>query len=68
MPLKLRDNVAKAYFDPPHEEFKPRSFWSLQNAFTEAIKQISQNDMDSRMEYTQKVGRLFGLLGEKSAA
>lgn len=27
-----------AYFSPPHEEFAPRTMWSLSNAFTHAFK------------------------------
>lgn len=30
----------QAYFEPKHEEFAPRTAWSLQNAFTEAFKAL----------------------------
>lgn len=29
-----------AYFNPPHEEFQPRTMWSLSNAFTHAFKSL----------------------------
>jgi hypothetical protein len=28
------------YFDPHHEEFQPRTTWSLSNAFTSALKEL----------------------------
>ena len=28
------------YFSPQHEEFQPRTLWSLSNAFTSAFKQL----------------------------
>ena len=30
--------VLKQYREPPHEQFKPRTLWSLHNAFTEVLK------------------------------
>ena len=32
--------VHKLYFNPEHEEFAPRTMWSLSNAFTSALKQL----------------------------
>ena len=28
------------YFEPKYEEFKPRTIWSLSNAFTSAFKEL----------------------------
>lgn len=28
------------YFNPQHEEFQPRTLWSLSNAFTGAFKEL----------------------------
>lgn len=39
-PARLAQDVHKHYFEPPHEEFQPRNLWSLQNAFTEAFKEL----------------------------
>lgn len=39
-PRHLDKAVHKAYFEPQHEEFQPRTIWSLQNAFTTAFKQL----------------------------
>jgi len=32
--------VHKLYFNPEHEEFAPRTLWSLSNAFTSALKAL----------------------------
>jgi hypothetical protein len=32
--------VHDLYFSPQHEEFQPRTLWSLSNAFTSAFKQL----------------------------
>jgi hypothetical protein len=29
------------YFEPPYEEFSPRTMWSLSNAFTSAFKELN---------------------------
>jgi len=39
-PMRLFPSVATNYFKPPHEEFEPRTAWSLMNAFTESAKAI----------------------------
>jgi hypothetical protein len=39
-PRHLLPAVHKQYFEPAFEEFKPRTFWSLSNAFTSAFKQL----------------------------
>ncbi len=58
MPVNLMPNVYQEYFEPKHEEFKPRTAWSLHNAYTEVAK---LQPMTPRMESTQALGKLMGL-------
>jgi Domain of unknown function (DUF932) len=37
---RLDRRVHELYFNPPHEEFQPRTMWSLTNAFTSALKEL----------------------------
>ena len=39
-PRHLAQPVHRAYFNPEHEEFAPRTIWSLSNAFTSAFKEL----------------------------
>lgn len=39
-PKHLMKDVDSLYFNPKHEEFKPRTVYSLQNAFTSAFQQL----------------------------
>ena len=39
-PKHLARRVHKLYFQPVHEEFQPRTMWSLSNAFTSAFKEL----------------------------
>ena len=39
-PKHLARTVHDLYFEPKSEEFKPRTIWSLSNAFTSAFKQL----------------------------
>jgi hypothetical protein len=39
-PKHLAKPVHDAYFQPPYEDFAPRTMWSMQNAFTHAAKQL----------------------------
>jgi hypothetical protein len=39
-PKYLARPVHDLYFNPQHEEFQPRTLWSLSNAFTTAFKQL----------------------------
>jgi len=39
-PRHLARVVHDRYFDPQHEEFAPRTMWSLSNAFTSAFKEL----------------------------
>jgi hypothetical protein len=36
----LARRVHELYFNPQHEEFEPRTTWSLSNAFTSAFKEL----------------------------
>lgn len=47
--------------EPKHDEFKPRTMWSLNNAFTEVMKQLPEH---LRMVKTQQLGELMGLGSE----
>src|SRR3989454_9270414 len=40
VPKHLARVVHHRYFDPQHEEFAPRTMWSLSNAFTSAFKEL----------------------------
>ena len=40
VPKHLARRVHDHYFDPQYEEFRPRSMWSLSNAFTSAFKEL----------------------------
>jgi|SRR5215467_14131822 len=39
-PKHLARRVHDRYFEPIHEEFQPRTMWSLSNAFTSAFKDL----------------------------
>src|SRR6266550_868011 len=40
VPRHLMQKVHQHYFQPTHEEFRPRTLWSLSNAFTSSFKQL----------------------------
>jgi len=39
-PKHLARTVHDLYFEPRYEEFRPRTIWSLSNAFTSAFKEL----------------------------
>jgi hypothetical protein len=39
-PKHLGRTVHDLYFEPNYEEFRPRTIWSLSNAFTSAFKEL----------------------------
>jgi hypothetical protein len=49
---RLARDVHRLYFEPEHEEFKPRTMWSLTNAFTSAFKAL---DPMPRFQATAKL-------------
>lgn len=53
LPRHLAPQVHDSYFNPRHEEFRPRTLWSLSNAFTEAFKAL---DDIPRFRATAKLG------------
>jgi len=40
IPRHLARDVHKIYFEPNHQEFAPRTMWSLSNAFTSSLKSL----------------------------
>jgi len=40
VPKHLARRVHDFYFDPKYDEFRPRTVWSLSNAFTSAFKEL----------------------------
>jgi hypothetical protein len=56
VPRHLDRQVHEMYFDPQHDEFRPRTMWSLSNAFTSSFK-----DLDPIPQY-KATGKLAGFL------
>lgn len=50
--------VLKEWREPRHEEFKPRTAWSLHNAFTEVLKKAP---LARRLKATTALGKVFGV-------
>lgn len=59
MPLRLLPEVHRLYFDDDvqREKFADRSAWSLNNAFTEAVKSLQDSPRDKA---GRSIGRYFG--------
>ena len=57
VPKHLARPVHELYFSPKHEEFQPRTMWSLSNAFTSAMKEL---EAIPRFRATAKLGTFFG--------
>ncbi|MDQ3279895.1 MAG: DUF932 domain-containing protein [Acidobacteriota bacterium] len=57
VPKHLADDVHKHYFEPQHEEFRPRTMWSLSNAFTSAFKEL---DPIPRFKATARLAPFLG--------
>ena len=55
-PRHLGRIVHDHYFSPRHEEFAPRTMWSLSNAFTSALKEL---DAVPQFRATAKLGPFF---------
>lgn len=49
-------NSARTYFEPTYEEFRPRTIWSLSNAFTSAFKEL---DPIPQFKATAKLGEFL---------
>lgn len=57
-PKYLARCVHEQYFNPPFEEFAPRTMWSLSNAFTSAFKSL---DPIPQFKATAKLGPILEL-------
>jgi hypothetical protein len=61
LPFRLLPDVHRLYFDDDVQRarFPDRSMWSLNNAFTEAVKRLGEVPQH---EYGRRIGRTFGRL------
>jgi hypothetical protein len=55
-PKHLARSVHDLYFEPKYEEFRPRTIWSLSNAFTSAFKEL---DPIPQFKTTAKLGEFL---------
>ena len=55
-PKRLASSVHEHYFTPQHEEFQPRTMWSLSNAFTSSFKKL---EAVPQFRMTAKLGRFL---------
>ena len=55
-PKHLARSVHDLYFEPKYEEFRPRTIWSLSNAFTSAFKEL---DPIPQFKATAKLGEFL---------
>ncbi len=55
-PKHLARAVHNLYFGPMYEEFRPRTIWSLSNAFTSAFKEL---DPIPQFKATAKLGEFL---------
>jgi hypothetical protein len=55
-PKHLARSVHDLYFEPKYEEFRPRTIWSLSNAFTSAFKEL---DPIPQFKVTAKLGEFL---------
>jgi hypothetical protein len=55
-PKHLARRVHDLYFEPKFEEFRPRTIWSLSNAFTSAFKEL---DPIPQFKATAKLGEFL---------
>ena len=56
VPKHLARQVHDLYFEPRHDEFRPRTMWSLSNAFTSAFKEL---DPIPQFKATAKLGEFL---------
>lgn len=56
VPKHLARRVHDLYFNPQHEEFAPRTMWSLSNAFTSSFKEL---DPIPQFKATAKLGEFL---------
>ena len=58
LPIRLLPEASTLYFEPFVDEFRPRTAWSLHNAFTAVAKEMP---ITTRMPAIQELGRYFGM-------
>jgi len=58
LPMRLLPDASNLYFEPFVDEFRPRTAWSLHNAFTAVAKEMP---ITTRMPAIQELGRYFGM-------
>jgi len=58
LPIRLLPEASSLYFEPFVDEFRPRTAWSLHNAFTAVAKEMP---ITTRMPAIQELGRYFGM-------
>jgi len=56
VPKHLARPVHDFYFEPQYDEFRPRTMWSLSNAFTSAFKEL---DPIPQFKATAKLGEFL---------
>ena len=54
--LEAPKHLARTVFEPRYEEFRPRTIWSLSNAFTSAFKEL---DPIPQFKATAKLGEFL---------
>jgi hypothetical protein len=55
-PKHLARTVHDLYFEPMYDDFRPRTIWSLSNAFTSAFKEL---DPVPQFKATAKLGEFL---------
>ena len=63
VPKHLARRVHDFYFEPQYEDFRPRTLWSLSNAFTSAFKEL---DPIPQFKATAKLGGFLETRFEQS--
>lgn len=58
-PIKLMKSVDREFFVPQHEEFKPKTLWSLENAFTSTFKALKPVP---QFQATARLGKFMGAI------
>jgi hypothetical protein len=58
LPIRFLPEASSLYFELFVDEFRPRTAWSLHNAFTAVAKEMP---ITTRMPAIQELGRHFGM-------
>lgn len=62
MPIRLIHSVAEQWLEPSFSEFKDRTLWSLNNAFTYAAKEMPQ---DRKFTALRHLGHMFSRISSE---